>query len=250
MPHTPLNPKSLAESKSPAAIRRMFHDISPSYDALNRALSLGIDQAWRRFTARKVVTDGVRDILDVCSGTGDLAAEFQKLAATRGQSVRVIGSDFTPSMMRRGFEKLGRSFPGACGAAALVGDTLHLPFPSASFDAVTVAFGIRNVQDTRAGLREMARVCRPGGTVAVLEFSHPRLPVVRQAYELYFHQILPRIGAWTTGTAAYRYLPTSVSGFPDTPEFSAMMSEEVGDTTIATRLTLGIATLYLCRKPA
>jgi demethylmenaquinone methyltransferase/2-methoxy-6-polyprenyl-1,4-benzoquinol methylase len=226
----------------------MFHDIAPSYDLLNRTLSLGIDQGWRRFTARRVIVPGVQQILDVCCGTGDLASEFQRRAATLGESVRVVGSDFTPSMMQRGHRKMGQMFPSPHGPASIVADTMALPFPDDSFDLVSVAFGIRNVQSTEAGLREMTRVCRPGGTVAVLEFSHPRLLLVRQAYHFYFHQVLPRVGSWVTGTRAYRYLPTSVSGFPDTEEFSQMLRSHVGETVSATRLTLGIATLYLATK--
>jgi demethylmenaquinone methyltransferase/2-methoxy-6-polyprenyl-1,4-benzoquinol methylase len=131
----------------------------------------------------------------------------------------------------------------------LVGDTIQLPFSDGTFDAVSVAFGIRNVVDPKAGLAEMARVVRPGGIVAVLEFSHPRIPFVSRTYNFYFHHVLPRIGAWTTGTPAYLYLPLSVAGFPDTEEFAAMMTEVIGGPVESRRLTLGIATLYIGRKP-
>jgi demethylmenaquinone methyltransferase/2-methoxy-6-polyprenyl-1,4-benzoquinol methylase len=241
---------ALVQSKSPAGIQGMFHDIAPSYDFLNRLLSFGIDQSWRRVTVRETMRYHPEKLLDVCCGTGDLAVEFQKQAKKRGVPLRIIGSDFTARMMVRGHKKLGltSSAPPPQGPASLVGDTVQLPFPSEYFDAVTVAFGIRNVADTKAGLIEMARVCKTGGHIAVLEFSHPRLPGVRQGYELYFHHVLPRVGALLTGTKAYKYLPNSVAGFPDTPEFCRLMEQTVGPLVLVKRLTFGIATLYIARK--
>ncbi len=240
-----LNEDALVQSKSPAEIRGMFRDISPSYDFLNHLLSGNTDRRWRRFVARQVVRADTRAILDVCSGTGDLALALARRARELGAEPLVVGSDFTPAMMRIGRDK----FLAAAGAAMpSVGDTMRLPFPDCRFDVVTVAFGIRNVADPRAGLREMARVCRPGGTLAVLEFSHPANPLLRRLYYFYFFTVLPWVGRLISGSRAYTYLPKSVAKFPDRAEFSALLAEIAGGETKAFPLTFGIATLYVATR--
>jgi demethylmenaquinone methyltransferase/2-methoxy-6-polyprenyl-1,4-benzoquinol methylase len=239
----------LVASKSPAGVRAMFHAIAPTYDFLNRLLSLGIDQRWRRRVARLIISPPTRRILDVCSGTGDLALALAARARAVGAPVTVTACDFTPAMMARGRDKFAASPVASALPGALVADTMRLPFASGTFDAVTVAFGIRNVADFRAGLHEMVRVCRPGGSVAVLEFSKPRNRVFSTLYGFYFHRILPRIGHAITGTRAYRYLPKSVAQFPEGPEFAACLAAIAGGPVEVIPVTGGIATIYIARKP-
>lgn len=237
---------ALVATKAPRDIRGMFHDISRTYDFLNHLLSLNTDRRWRRFVARRVVTPDVREVLDVCSGTGDLALAIADQAVRVGAAPRIVGSDFTPSMMAIARDKFGRaSARSAVTPLPSVGDTMRLPFPDARFDLVTVAFGIRNVSDTAAGLGEMARVCRTGGRVAVLEFSQPRNALMRRAYNLYFFTVLPWVGRLISGSRAYTYLPKSVARFPDGDGFARMLGAAAGGPVETHPLTFGIATLYV-----
>ncbi len=160
--------------KSGSRVRKMFEEIAPRYDLMNHVLSLGIDISWRKRTVRELRLDGVEPILDCCTGTGDLAL---MIARHVGNRARVIGTDFCLPMLTRA-ETKKHSLDGSSGEPVefLEADTQALPFPDAMFQAVTVAFGLRNVEDTDQGLREMTRVCKPGGQVAVLEFSKPTVP--------------------------------------------------------------------------
>jgi demethylmenaquinone methyltransferase/2-methoxy-6-polyprenyl-1,4-benzoquinol methylase len=187
----------------------------------------------------------VHNVLDVCSGTGDLVLAFAKRAKQIGGKTRFISADFTPSMTRLAKRKFRAA--GEVDVQTTVADTMQLPYGDSTFDLVSVAFGIRNVSDIRAGLNEMVRVCRPGGSVAVLEFSHPRNPLFRALYNFYFFSVLPRIGRIISGSKAYLYLPKSVAKFPDTPEFMRILSEAAGQQAKSRRLTFGIATLYHVR---
>ena len=237
---------ALVATKAPRDIRGMFHDISRTYDFLNHLLSLNTDRRWRRFVARRVVTPDVREVLDVCSGTGDLALAIAEQAVRVGAAPRIVGSDFTPSMMAIARDKFGRTAArSAVTPLPSVGDTMRLPFPDARFDLVTVAFGIRNVSETAAGLAEMARVCRTGGRVAVLEFSQPRNALMRRAYNLYFFTVLPWVGRLISGSRAYTYLPKSVARFPDGDGFARMLGAAAGGPVETHPLTFGIATLYV-----
>ena len=235
-PDLPLDKKS-------ASIRSMFADIAPRYDLLNHLLSLNVDRYWRWRTTRLVPPDLSGPHLDVCTGTGDLALAYHR--AGRGK-LNVVGTDFCAPMLSRGQAKAAGTIP------FMVADTMRLPFPDASFQTVTVAFGLRNVADTLAGLREMARVCRPGGTVAVLEFSTPRLWPLRPLYLWYFRAILPLIGRWVSRSSdfAYSYLPASVAAFPEREALAAIFAEAGIAGTTWRALTFGIATLYWGRKPA
>src|SRR5688572_13634498 len=169
-------------------IQRMFAEVAPGYDRANRALSLGIDVWWRRQTVRMTgVAAGERG-LDVCAGTGDLTLALQRAGA------QVVGADFCAPMLARALAKSGPSAPA--GARFVAADALALPFADDTFHFATVAFGIRNVADPAAGLREMARVVRPGGRVVVLEFTKPRVPVLGSAYRFYFRRVLPALGRW------------------------------------------------------
>lgn len=228
--------------KSSARVRRMFGEIAGRYDLLNHVLSLGIDVRWRRRTVRLVPPQGELPILDVCTGTGDLALAYWR--AGRGRAP-VVGADFCRPMLEIGLEKCRRA--GAADKVCLVeADALRLPFGDATFQIVCVAFGLRNVADTDAGLREMARVCRPGGRVAVLEFSMPRPRALRAFYGWYFRRLLPRIGQALARNrqGAYNYLPASVGEFPQDEDLARRM-QAAGLTRVDIhRFTFGIATLY------
>jgi len=233
--------------KSGERVRRMFGEIAPRYDLLNHLLSGGIDVYWRWRTIRAAPPDGDAPILDVCTGTGDLALAYARAA----DGVSVVGADFTHEMLIRAHDKhsaLGHS----AKAGFLEADTLQLPFANDQFQIVSVAFGLRNVADTRAGLHEMTRVCRPAGRVVVLEFSTPRNRAFGALYRWYFRHVLPRVGQFLARNrqSAYSYLPQSVSEFPDGPKLADIM-RECGLSSVSYRpLTGGIATLYIGRKAA
>ncbi|MBU4272123.1 MAG: bifunctional demethylmenaquinone methyltransferase/2-methoxy-6-polyprenyl-1,4-benzoquinol methylase UbiE [Planctomycetes bacterium] len=232
--------------KSSARVRRMFGEIAGRYDFLNRLLSLGIDRRWRRRTVKLVPPAGDAPILDVCAGTADLALAYWRAA---GGKVHVVGTDFCLPMLEIGREKCRRA--GADAQVSLLeADTLQLPFPNNTFQIVSAAFGLRNLADTDAGLREMARVCRPGGRVAVLEFSIPNARPLGTLYGWYFHHVLPRIGQALArnSQAAYNYLPSSVEKFPQDEALAERM-RAAGLTDVEFhRLTWGVATLYVGRK--
>jgi demethylmenaquinone methyltransferase/2-methoxy-6-polyprenyl-1,4-benzoquinol methylase len=231
-------------------IRGMFAAIAPWYDLLNHLLSLNIDRSWRRQTARLVRPDvrpGAGPILDLCTGTGDLAFEFDRAAGGR---VEVVGADFCRPMLVRAVRKADRR--GAGGRVRFVeADAQRLPFPSDTFQIVSVAFGLRNVTDPEKGLEEMTRVCRPRGRVAVLEFSRPRHPLIGPVYEGYFRHVLPRVGQALSKSpdSAYRYLPESVMKFPDGEALAARLRAHGLEGVRFWPLTFGIATLYVGRKP-
>lgn len=240
----------MSVDKSGTRIRRMFGEISGRYDFLNHFLSGGTDIYWRWRTVRRVSPAGNAPILDVCTGTGDLAIAYWRKA--RGQT-RVIGADFTHEMLVIAREKASK-LPGQAQAhpTFLEADTQRLPFESDQFQIVSVAFGLRNVADTQLGLNEMARVCRPGGRVAVLEFSMPTNRVFGAVYRWYFRNILPRIGQLLArnSEAAYNYLPQSVSAFPQDAELAGMMQQAGLTDCTWTPMTFGIATLYVGTKTA
>lgn len=236
------------KSKSPAIVRGMFASISPTYDALNHAFSLNIDKRWRN-TLSSVAISTIKPqmILDVCGGTGDLSISLQKTAARAGLNPLIICSDFTPEMLQIAQKKFATSHVKTPLLPAAA-DTTRLPFRDSQFDLVTVSFGIRNVVNPQAGLHEMARVCRPGGMVAVLEFSKTRNKAIDLGFAVYFTYILPFIGKAVTGTRAYSYLSKSVDQFPEGREFCEMLSKATGAPATARRLSFGIATLYTSTK--
>jgi len=224
----------------------MFGEIAPRYDLLNHLLSLNIDRYWRWRTVRIVQAVSDRPILDVCTGTGDLAFAFRR--QTRG-SVPIMAADFCPQMLEIGEAKKRKAGIGD-GLSFVQADAQQLPFDDNHFQIVAVAFGLRNVSNTDAGLREMTRVCQPGGQVAVLEFSMPRWQPLYALYGWYFRHVLPRVGQWLTRNnhEAYHYLPSSVGEFPSGEALAARMREAgLGSVTLYP-LTGGIATLYVGRK--
>jgi demethylmenaquinone methyltransferase/2-methoxy-6-polyprenyl-1,4-benzoquinol methylase len=224
----------------------MFDAIAPRYDLLNHLLSAGIDKRWRARAIQSLELTGRETLVDVATGTADVA-----LAARRGGplgAARVRGVDFAGAMLTLGLQKVRAA--GDAGHIALVrGDAMHLPVATASADAVTISFGIRNVQQPEVACREMARVLRPGGRLAILEFGVPRIPGVSALYLWYFKQVLPRIGRLISGhTGAYSYLPASVGSFPPPAEFMKILRQSGFDEVRAVPLTLGIVYLYVGRK--
>jgi len=225
-----------------AYVRDMFSNIAPRYDLLNHVLSVNIDKLWRRFTVRKL-----RDVLDrpgamaldIACGTGDLSLELGRYAQT-------IGCDFCHPMLVHGIDKVKLSNRPVWLSE---GDALNLPFASNSFNAVTIAFGLRNLESFSGGLAEILRVLKPGGRAAILEFSQPVVPVFRQLFGFYFSKILPAVGRLVSGNnVAYTYLPESVSRFPDQQALASMMREIGFGQVRYHNLSGGVAALHLGEK--
>jgi len=231
-------------SEKGTKIQEMFGTIAPRYDFLNRLLSLGIDRRWRTKAVRLLKYQEGSRILDVATGTGDVALE---IARTTPSSVKITGADFCQEMIDLGQVKVAAS-PYAGRIDFRVAPCEDLPFPDNTFDSVTIAFGIRNVVDRKLGLAEMWRVLRPGGRMIILEFSTPRSQIFRQIYYFYFRRLLPMIGGLFSRYNAYKYLPDSVLEFPSHEEFSRMISEAGFKNIHIHELTFGIATIYAGEK--
>ena len=229
--------------KSGPKVRKMFGQIAGRYDRMNHLLSMGTDYYWRWRTVRKVAPESGMKILDVCTGTGDLALAYRKASDGKAE---IVGTDFCHEMLALGEQKGQKA--GANGELTfLEADTQNLPFPDNEFDIVSVAFGLRNVADTDAGLAEMTRVCKPGGKIAVLEFSTPRWQPFKAVYGWYFRNVLPKLGQWLARNeaSAYDYLPESVGEFPQ-GEALAKRMRAAGLSDVTYRgLTFGVATLYV-----
>lgn len=223
-----------------AYVQQMFGDIAPRYDLLNRVLSAGIDRAWRRKALESLdwrrAPSGV--YLDLCAGTLDVGATLTRERAFEGF---VVGADFALPMLRHGRGKASPELLAPVGA-----DALALPLASSSVDGAIVAFGIRNVADLDAGLREVRRVLRPGGRFVILEFSTPRNPVVRAGYHAYFHRVLPFVGRIVSGhRSAYSYLPMSVEQFPTEERLAERMRAAGFASASWQPLTFGIAAIHV-----
>lgn len=228
----------------PDRIAGMFDAIAPRYDFLNRALSFGIDRRWRQRAIASLALTGRDVLLDVCTGTADVALEARR---TRG-AARVVGVDFAGEMLRLGLEKVRAA--GVADRIVLVrGDAMRLPLADATADAVTVAFGIRNVHRPEVACAEMARVLRPGRRLAILEFGVPRIPGIATLYLWYFRYLLPVIGRLVSGHGvAYSYLPQSVGAFPPPHEFVTILRQAGFVDVSAVPLTFGIVYLYTARR--
>lgn len=232
-------------------VREMFGRIVPRYDLVNRLMSFGMDNRWRRLAASAAEPEG-RRVLDLGTGTGDLAAELCR------QGGRVVGADFSRAMLQAACSKYCSSAPLAPGAAPgvtggslswVLADGLRLPFAGATFDCLTSAFVLRNLADLRAGLIEMGRVLRPGGRLVCLDMTQPPHNLFGAAYRVYFHRLMPPLaGALSGDRAAYRYLPNSLLGFPTAPGLAALLAD-VGfvDTQFRT-LGGGSVALHVARK--
>ncbi|NOY41827.1 MAG: bifunctional demethylmenaquinone methyltransferase/2-methoxy-6-polyprenyl-1,4-benzoquinol methylase UbiE [Planctomycetes bacterium] len=235
---------STTVDKSGPRVRKMFGEIAGQYDFLNHLLSLNVDRYWRWRTVRTVPPKAGDNILDMCTGTGDLALAYDR--AVGGQA-RIVAADFCHEMLA-----IGRKKGDAADSQIefIEADAQQIPLASDQFQIVCVAFGLRNVANTARGLAEMTRVCTPGGRVAVLEFSTPTWQPFKAIYGWYFRNVLPRIGQLLARNAqgAYQYLPNSVGEFPQDDELAGMMNE-AGLTDVTYQgLTLGVATLYVGTK--
>ncbi len=236
----------MSVDKSPATIAGMFDAIAARYDLLNTVLSGGLDRYWRHRAIRSLSLTGRERLLDVCTGTADIAVAG---ARARPGAARVVGVDFAGAMLAHGATKLrGQSLDDRVHLVR--GDAMQLPVSDRSVDAVTIAFGIRNVQRPEVACAELWRALRPGGRLAILEFGLPVVPAVRPLYLWYFHHVLPRIGrAVSRHTKAYDYLPQSVESFPCGEGFARIL-RDTGFSQVAARpLSLGIVYLYCATKP-
>ena len=223
----------------------MFDAIAPRYDFLHHLLSAGLDRYWRTRAIRSLGLTGRERVLDLCTGTGDLAIAARQ---ARPGAARVVGVDFAGAMLAVGAGKLRRERLSD-GIALVRGDAMRIPVADASVDAVTIAFGIRNVEDVEAACRDMCRVLKPGGRLAILEFAIPTTPLFRAVYLSYFRHILPRIGRLVSGhDAAYGYLPASVGAFASPCELRELLRKNGFRDVLADSLTFGSVFLYTARR--
>ncbi|MEW5980936.1 MAG: bifunctional demethylmenaquinone methyltransferase/2-methoxy-6-polyprenyl-1,4-benzoquinol methylase UbiE [Acidobacteriota bacterium] len=238
--------EELGRDKTPRQISGMFDAIAHRYDLLNLILSAGIDRRWRRAAIRALDLKGDETVLDLCTGTADLALAAAS-AVPRVQ--RVIGLDFAWGMLERGAQKVLQR--GENSRMALVqGDATSLPVADGAIDAATIAFGIRNVARLDDTLAEVCRCLVPGGRFVILEFGQPTAPVIRPLYLWYLRRVLPLVGRFVSGHgSAYEYLPASVRVFPSPGELAARLTRAGFDEVRADRLTLGVVYLYSARKP-
>jgi demethylmenaquinone methyltransferase/2-methoxy-6-polyprenyl-1,4-benzoquinol methylase len=237
-----VKPYATEEGSKREQVELMFDRISPKYDLLNRLCSLGTDQSWRRKVIRGVGKEPVERLLDVATGTADLAIMGSMVAK------QVTGADISAGMLAHGRTKVEKA--GLQDRIELVqADAADLPFPDASFDAITVAFGVRNFEDLAQGIAGMVRVLRPGGRLFVLEFSRPQRTPFKQVFRFYFHHVMPLIGRLVSRDHdAYSYLPESVDAFPQGKAFEEILGT-CGLKEVRSRLlTFGVATLYTARK--
>ena len=238
------NELSAKEAAHAKAVREMFAGIAGRYDLLNHVLSLNIDKRWRRIVSaelRSILDDPNARVLDVACGTGDLSLELN-----RGSKAKVIGTDFCRPMLA--FAKT-KSENEAHTIPYIEGDAMGLPFSNGEFDAVTIAFGLRNLANVSEGLKELRRILKPGGRLAVLEVSAPIVPCFGQLFNFYFSHVLPRIGGAVSGSrGAYEYLPDSVSKFPNQKKLAALMESTGFETVKYKNLTGGIAALHTGTK--
>ena len=236
-PYDPSAPKT-------GQVERMFDSIAPAYDFMNRAMTLGIDNIWRTRAVRMVASRSPREILDVATGTGDLAIRLARAA----KDCRVTGIDLSEGML-----SIGRGKVAEAGLADRISfqkaDCLSLPFPDASFDAVTVAYGVRNFEHLDRGYAEMARVLRPGGMLCVIELSTPRGTLTRPLYDLYTLRVIPALGrAVSSDKSAYTYLPASIAAMPQGEEMLRLMTEAGLSEPRLRRMTFGVCTIYTSVK--
>lgn len=235
---------SQAPDKTPARISSMFDAIAPRYDLLNHVLSAGMDRGWRNRAIDALELPDRARVLDVCTGTADLALA----AVARRGGVSVVGVDFAAEMLRLALTKVRRA--SLEKRIHLVrGDASRIPVADRSCDAATIGFGIRNVADPERALAEIARILRPGGRLAILEFGQPRIPGIRTFYSWYFRYLLPLVGRVVSKhQSAYSYLPASVGTFPPPSEFARILAATGFSHVQAVPLTFGIVYLFVARK--
>lgn len=238
---------TISTSKEPAKIAGMFDAIARHYDTLNHLLSAGLDRRWRRAAVRALRLTPADRLLDMCTGTGDLAIEAATAAG--GHAGQVVAIDFSAEMLRLARVK---TLEARLERRIVIarGDATKMPVPDASFDAATVAFGIRNVLDPELACREFLRALRPGGRLAILEFGSPQLPGVRAVYLWYFKRVLPLVGKLISRhSEAYTYLPASVAEFPTGRAFADILTRAGFGAVRFQTLTFGVVYLYLAERP-
>jgi demethylmenaquinone methyltransferase/2-methoxy-6-polyprenyl-1,4-benzoquinol methylase len=246
------------EREASARVREMFSRIAPRYDFLNHLLSFSLDHVWRRRTANRfehILRRQDARVLDLCCGTGDLAFALAKKRATAGvtstpgggrEAAPIWGTDFVEGMLERANKK---ARDGRCAAVFAAADTLTLPFADESFDLVTTAFGFRNLANYESGVREIARVLKPGGEVGILDFTEPRTGPQAAVFRFYFRHILPKIGGAISGNSeAYAYLPGSVAKFPSPPELASLMEKNGFESVRIASWNFGSVVLHSARR--
>ncbi|MBV9217735.1 MAG: bifunctional demethylmenaquinone methyltransferase/2-methoxy-6-polyprenyl-1,4-benzoquinol methylase UbiE [Acidobacteria bacterium] len=230
-----------AEAAHEKAVKEMFSGIAGRYDLLNHVMSMNIDRLWRRRVRRElqdVLSDPKAVVLDVACGTGDLSIEL-----ARGARAQVVGTDFCRPMLSVAAGKISAE---SMDVPLLEADAMALSFGDESFDAITIAFGLRNLPNHADGLKELYRILKPGGKLVVLECSNPALPGFRQLFDLYFNKVVPRVGGMISGSrGAYTYLPESVSRFPDKKRLARMMEDAGFSQVRFTSLTGGVAAIHV-----
>lgn len=242
--NTPVTPYSDADVSKKGQVTKMFDKIAPYYDHLNRVLSLGIDILWRKKAIQLLKQAGPKTILDIATGTADLAIEAAKVIKPE----KIIGLDISANMLKIGDEKILKKGFNEIISLEL-GDSENLRFDNHSFDAVMAAFGVRNFENLEKGLAEMYRVLRPGGTMMVLEFSKPKHFPLKQLFNLYFKNILPVIGKLRSkDEKAYKYLYESVQAFPDYEDFTKILKHLGFTQTDYKVLSAGICCIYIAKK--
>ncbi len=242
-PHDSIKPFS-EEGPKKAQVSTMFDDIAPRYDFMNRFLSVGIDSIWRRKAIGLFKKDKPQVILDVATGTGDMAITAARIL----QPKKIVGIDISEGMLGFGRKKIAEKGLGST-IELHSGDGETINFPNDTFDGVMVAFGVRNFEHLEEGLREILRVMKPGAQLVVLEFSKPQFPVVKQLYNLYMSVIAPQFAKWfTKNKKAYQYLNESAKAFPDRQHFVDILSKTGFSNTYFKPLTLGICCIYSARK--
>lgn len=226
-------------------VEAMFDGIAPRYDLLNRVLSMGVDRRWRRMLVKQVLLQNPLSVLDVATGTADLAI----MVAKKCEKVRVTGADIAENMLAVGRRKVERANLSQ-RIALQKASALSLPFPGNHFDAAMVAFGVRNFENPVLGLREIHRTLKPGGRLLVLEFTNPKGKLFGKLYSFYFYRVLPAIGRLISGhRSAYTYLPNSVKAFAEREAFVNLLSEAGFEKAGYRQLSMGIAALYSASKP-
>lgn len=227
-----------------AQVEAMFDNIAPAYDFMNRAMTFGIDRGWRKKVVKSVVAAQPKAILDVATGTGDLAIQLARAVT----DATVTGIDLSEGMLSVGRKKVEEAKLDN-RVVLTQGDCLALPFPDNSFDVVTVAFGVRNFEHLNKGYAEMARVLRPGGMLFVLELTTPTSPIVKPFYKLYTKGVIPMLGRMVShDSRAYSYLPESIAAMPQGKRMLAMMENAGFHECSLRQLTLGVSTIYVGRK--
>lgn len=237
---TPYKEKTSSKKEQ---VAEMFDNISHRYDFLNHFLSLGIDKLWRKKAVSLIKADEPKVILDVATGTGDFAFEALSL-----NPEKIYGIDISRGMLAKGQEKIIKRKKENI-IELLYGDSENIPFEDEKFDAITVAFGVRNYENLELGLTEMKRVLKPGGKAVILEFSKPKAFPIKQIYNLYFHKILPSLGnKISNDSAAYSYLPESVEAFPEGTEFEKILTKLNYKVHKTIPQFFGIASIYVAEK--